>query len=264
MHRFFHSDVLFRRSRQVRAAQHVAPLGVPGDHELLRTSNQDRELQSGVWQAARSPLRASNAPGSARARANASSASLGFGLTEWRGAAESKEAFAWPDGGGAVPPKPSGRRTYKPSAVSLRGSTTSRDAFAGLPETHSPIRVPPYKPRTRIHTLGGHNAPMPSGTTTRDSYIEMKAQRPEAFRVPTSVPFQSPFMGTNEGARAYQAPPPDAFKGGRRQVVPTNMAGRNEGRVTLRELPFVSMGTTYSEGVGAEIEDDIASVDSRG
>ena len=101
-------------------------------------------------------------------------------------------------------------------------------------------------------------------TTARDSFVPMHAERSEAFRVPTSVPFQSPFMGVNEGARAYQAPPPEAIKGGRRQVVPTNMAGRSEGRVTLRELPFVSMGTSYSVGAGAEVEDDIASVDSRG
>ena len=261
--------LLVCRARQARAAQHVAPLGVPGDCELLRTNNQDREMQSGVWQAAQSPLgmpkttRRSNAAGSARARANTSAAALGFGLTEWRGAAESKSAYEWPQGE-PVPPKPSGRRTYKPSSVSLRGSTTARDAFAGLPETHSPIRVPPYKPRTRIHTLGGHNAPMATTTTARASFVPMRADVPESFSVPTSVPFQSPFMGMNEGARAYQAPPPDAIKGGRRQVVPTNMAGRSEGRVTLREVPFVSMGTTYSEGVGAEVEDDIASVDSRG
>lgn len=114
-----------------------------------------------------------------------------------------------------------------------------------------------------MHALGVRGAPSHGTPESRKAFVPQPYCKADIYVPPSTLLHSAPFMGMDEATRAF--PPHAVTAVPRRHVIPANAAGRMAGgSVLLREAPFIDMGTSYAVGVGAVVEDDVASVDSRG
>eukprot|EP01138_Halocafeteria_seosinensis_P012957 gb/GECG01013235.1/.p1 GENE.gb/GECG01013235.1/~~gb/GECG01013235.1/.p1 ORF type:complete len:542 (+),score=44.42 gb/GECG01013235.1/:1-1626(+) len=142
-----------------------------------------------------------------------------------------------------VPPLPTSRPEYRPNNIPLQSQTTYRQTYSNYDPQSRPSSV---RHRENLRTGG----PFKPDTENRSNFRPWDVQ-PRRPATSTSPRIASPhFAGTTEYSRKYTR---HNLGSGQRKP-PSKVIDRQ----------FVDPSTTYRDGPGAFIDEDIASEDSRG